>query len=155
MAENSTAKQRQRGSGRPFPPGTSGNPAGKPRGTRHRLTILAEQLLHGEAEAIVRKAIRMAKAGDTTAIRLCLERVLPSRKQRAVTISLPPLKNVGDLPASIDAVIQAIGNGDLTPEEGQSIVAIIEAQRRAIETTNLDARIRSVEERLSRHGAES
>ena len=57
MAANAAGKQRRRGIGRPFRPGQSGNPAGKRPGTRHRVTLLAEQLLDGEAEAIVRKAV--------------------------------------------------------------------------------------------------
>ena len=62
--------------GRPFPPGVSGNPAGRLPGTRNRATMAAEALLDGEAEALTRKAIEMAMAGDTTALRLCLERIL-------------------------------------------------------------------------------
>src|SRR6476659_8342128 len=46
-----------------FQKGESGNPQGKPKGTRHRVTIAAEILLEGEAEAITRKAIELAKAG--------------------------------------------------------------------------------------------
>jgi hypothetical protein len=62
MAENAALKQRRRGRGRPFEPGQSGNPAGKPKGTRHQLTMLAEQLLEGEAEELTRKAIERALA---------------------------------------------------------------------------------------------
>ena len=53
-AENTAAKQR----GRPFEPGKSGNPKGKPKGSRNQATLLAEALLDGEAEAITRKVIK-------------------------------------------------------------------------------------------------
>ena len=89
MAENAGAKQRRRGPGRPFPAGQSGNPMGKPLGTRNRATRAAETLLDGEAEALTRKAVEMALAGDTTALRLCLDRILPPRKGRPVTLDLP------------------------------------------------------------------
>ena len=75
MAENAAAKQPGRGGDRPFRPGQSGNPAGKRPGTQNRVTMLAEQLFDGEAEAIVRKVIELAKGGDNTAIRLCFERI--------------------------------------------------------------------------------
>ena len=65
-AENSTKEQR----GRPFVKGQSGNPKGKPKGVRNRLTLAAEALLDGEAETITRKAVELAKDGDMTAIRL-------------------------------------------------------------------------------------
>jgi hypothetical protein len=57
-----------------FKPGQSGNPAGKPKGARHKTTLAMEALLEGEAEGPTRKAVEMALAGDTTAMRLCFER---------------------------------------------------------------------------------
>src|SRR5215207_1838520 len=72
-------------------PGISGNPAGKPKGARNRTTLAMEALLDQDAEAIIKKAIELAKAGDMTAIRLCLDRLCPPRKDRHVTFELPPL----------------------------------------------------------------
>src|SRR3954469_24641742 len=77
---NSAGEQR----GRPFKKGQSGNPAGKPKGARHRTTMAVDALLEGEAETITRKAVELAKAGDTTAIRLCLDRLAPPRRDRPV-----------------------------------------------------------------------
>ena len=65
-AEIAAAKQR----GRPFQRGQSGNPNGKPKGVRNRATLAAEALLDGEAEALTRKVVEMALAGDSTAMRL-------------------------------------------------------------------------------------
>ena len=70
MTENSGRYQGQ------FKPGEPGNPAGKPKGTRNKMTRAAEALLDGEAEALTRKAIKLAKAGDLTALRLCLDRIV-------------------------------------------------------------------------------
>jgi Family of unknown function (DUF5681) len=78
LTDNTAAKPR----GRPFEPGTSGNPAGRPRGSRNKTTMAAEALLDGEAEGITRKAIEKALEGDMGALRLCLERVLPPRRDR-------------------------------------------------------------------------
>jgi hypothetical protein len=66
-----------------FEKGQSGNPAGRPRGSRNKATVLAEAMFEGEVEAIVRMAIGKAKEGDITAIRLCLDRVLPRQRHRA------------------------------------------------------------------------
>jgi Family of unknown function (DUF5681) len=66
----------------PFEPGKSGNPAGKLKGTRNKTTLAVMALLDGEAETITRKAIQLAKEGDLTALRLCLDRIAPPRKDR-------------------------------------------------------------------------
>lgn len=84
-AKKTAEKQR----GRPFEPGQSGNPAGRPLGSRNKATMAVENLLDAEAEAITRKAIELAKDGDMTAVRLCLERILPPRRDRPVIFELP------------------------------------------------------------------
>jgi len=65
-----------------FKPGQSGNPRGKPKGARHKATLAALELLDGEAEALTRKAVDLALEGDTTALRLCLERIAPPARMR-------------------------------------------------------------------------
>jgi hypothetical protein len=83
-AETTAPKQR----GRPFPRGVSGNPRGRPAGPRNAATTIAEQLLDGEADALTRKAIERAKQGDVVALRLCLDRILPPRRERPVRFRL-------------------------------------------------------------------
>src|SRR5580704_6937267 len=85
VAENTAGKQR----GTPFKAGRSGNPAGKPKGSRNAATLAMEALLDGESEALTRKAIELAKGGDMAALRLCLDRILPPRKDRPVSFALP------------------------------------------------------------------
>jgi Family of unknown function (DUF5681) len=92
--------------------GTSGNPLGPPAGSRHRTTRALEALLDGEAEGLTRKAVEMALAGDTVALRLCLERLMPPRKDRPVALALPPLQGTTDLPAITAALLSAAAAGD-------------------------------------------
>jgi hypothetical protein len=70
-----------------FQKGRSGNPAGRQRGCRNRATLAAEVLLEGEAEALTRRAIELALEGDTTALKLCLERIVPQRRSRGPSAS--------------------------------------------------------------------
>src|ERR1700693_659671 len=70
-AENTTKEQR----GKPFTPGASGNPDGRPKGSRNKSTLALEALLDGQAEALTQKAVELALAGDITALRLCLDRI--------------------------------------------------------------------------------
>jgi hypothetical protein len=79
-----------------FSKGRSGNPRGKPKGARHRTTLAAEALLDGEAEALTRNAVELASAGDIAALRLCLDRILPLRRERPVRFKLPRLLSATD-----------------------------------------------------------
>jgi hypothetical protein len=125
----STAKPR----GRSFAKGQSGNPAGKPRGARNKATLAAEALFDGEAEQLSRKAIEMALGGDATALRLCLERVLPARRERLVHFNLPPLTKVSDSGAALAAIVAAVAGGELTPGEAGELTKLVGAFVKAIE----------------------
>ena len=131
-----------------FRPGQSGNPAGKAKGTRHRITTAAETLLEGEAEALTRRAVEMAMGGDPTALRLCLERIYPVRKGRPITLNLPATETAADVNAAMTSVVAQMAVGLITPDEAGAVVTVIEAKRKAIETDDLDRRLREVEGKL-------
>jgi hypothetical protein len=102
--------------------GQSGNPAGMPRGTRHRATMLAEKLMEDDAENIVRAVVSAAKAGDPTAMRLCIERLIPVRKGRAVVFDLPAIETAADVASALGAIAGAMAAGELTPDEAGAVV---------------------------------
>src|ERR1700736_1848986 len=108
-----TATKRSRG--RPFATGRSGNPAARPRGSINRSTRAAQLLLDAEATALSRKAVELALAGDSTALRLCLDRTVAPRRDRSVELSLPPINSAADTLGAIKAVADAVGRGGLTP----------------------------------------
>ena len=122
----------------------AGNP-GKPRGTRHKATQAVLALLDGEAEAITRQAVTMALGGDGAALRLCLERIAPPRRDAPVTFDLPPMQSAADAAKAAGAVLEAVATGDLTPTEGAHIMALVENYRRTLETTELEARVAALE----------
>lgn len=134
-------KPRENTRGKPF---AAGNP-GKPKGARGRATMAAEALLDGEAEGLTRKAIELALAGDTIALRLCLERLVPPRKDRPLLFDLPPVAGAADHPAALAAVLAAVAAGDLTPTEATAFAAVMEHHRRAIETAEILARLEALE----------
>jgi hypothetical protein len=131
--------------GRPFEPGHSGNPNGRPKGSRNKATVLAEELLDGEAEALLRKVIEKALAGDSAALRLCLDRVAPLRRGRLVTFELPKIESAKDACAAASAVLAACANGELSTAEAAEFMGLIEAHARMLETTELEARLAAFE----------
>ena len=123
-----------------------GNP-GKPRGTRHKATRAALALLDGEAEALTRKAIELAKDGDMSALRLCLERIAPARKDVHVCFQLPKINSANDAAIAASAILAAVSLGEITPLEGAAVMALIEQYRRALEASDFEARISALEAR--------
>jgi len=130
-----------------FKPGQSGNPGGRPKGAFNKITLATQALLDGEAEALTRKAVELAKAGNPMALRLCLERLLPPRKDRPVNFTLPKISGAEDLPKALLAILQAVANGEISPGEGQILTAITEAYRKGLEIVDHEARITALEKR--------
>ena len=121
-----------------------GNP-GKPKGARHKATRAVLALLDGEAEALTRQAVTMALDGDATALRLCLERIAPPRRDAPVTFALPPMQSARDAAQAAGAVLAAVAEGELTPTEGAHVMGLVETYRRTLETTELEARVAALE----------
>jgi len=145
MSDDIAPKLPARLRGRPFEKGRSGNPGGRRLGSRNKATLAAAALLAGESEALTRKAVEMALAGDPTAMRLCMERVLPPCRERTVKFRLPPIEGVltgetsgpspHDVSLAMNAVTSALALGEITPGEAETIAGVVETFVRAIETT--------------------
>ena len=121
--------------GRPFEKGRSGNPTGRRLGSRNKATLAAAALLAGESEALTRTAVELALAGDPTAMKLCIERILPPCRERAVKFSLPPIESTDDISAAMQAVTAALARGQATPGEAATIAGVVDTFARAIDTT--------------------
>ena len=121
-----------------------GNPGRRP-GSRNKATVAVEALLDGEAEKITRKVIEMALAGDTVAMRLCLDRLCPPRRTRPIELELPKVESAGDVLQAQTAVIDAMAQGGITPDEASTVSSVLEVKRRSIETCELEARITELE----------
>jgi hypothetical protein len=102
--------------------------------------------LEGEAEALGRKAVELALGGDPTALRLCLDRLMPSRRDRAVALALPPVRGAGDLTAAMARIMAAAACGKISPREGVGLAKLIDVFLRAIDTHDFDKRLRQLEE---------
>ncbi len=124
---------------------TTGN-AGRPKGARNKATQAVLALLEGEAEALSRKAVEMALAGDGVALRLCLDRIAPPRKDSPVQFSMPRMATALDAAQAAGAVLEAVSLGELTPAEGAQVMALVDSFRRTLEVTELEARIAALEE---------
>jgi Family of unknown function (DUF5681) len=144
---DSLQKQEDRDSKGRFRKGQSGNPAGRPPGVRNKATETAEMLLDGEADALTRKAVELALDGDSTALRLCLERIIPPRRGRPVRLGLPPVRTAADLGSTMAAITTAAAEGAITPGEAAELARVVEIFVRATETSDFERRLRQLEAR--------
>ena len=128
-----------------FKPGQSGNPAGPTPGQRHPAFAALDAIGKEGAEEALRAVNAAAAGGDMRAAEILLRRVWPERKGRVLQFKLPPVTGSADLPAALGAVVMAVGNGELTPDEATAVCAVLEAQRKAIETHDHGSRIEALE----------
>src|SRR5579859_3886440 len=142
MTEPDSTGRKQ--SGR-FAKGQSGNPAGRPQGSRNATTLALETLLDGQARALTQKAIDLALAGDLTALRICLDRILPPRKDRPVTFSFPVITSISEAANTMSAVLTAVAAGEITPAEAAEISKLVDTYVKAVEATDLSERIEKLE----------
>lgn len=115
--------ERRASNGR-FAPGHSGNPAGRPKGARNRTTLLAEALLDGEGEALCRKAIDRALAGDTAMARFLIGRLCPASADQPVALGLAPGEEK-DPDAVLTRTLRLVADGEITPKQGLQIARFV------------------------------
>jgi hypothetical protein len=134
--------------GRPFEPGNKFG-RGRPAGSRNKTTMALQSMLEEHAETIVKKAALMAIQGDTTALRLCLERLLPARRNSPVRFKLPPINSAAGVTKALSKVVQGVANGILAAAEGETLTAILERLHQNLQTLELEKRIGALERQHS------
>jgi hypothetical protein len=128
--------------GRPF---TAGN-AGRKLGSKNRVTVIASSLLEGETEALVRKAVELAKAGDRDMLKFLLGRVLP--RERTIKFDLPPMDFADDGVAALGSIMRAVSEGGLTPSEGAALAQIVNSYTAAIDLADAVKRLDVLEAKI-------
>jgi hypothetical protein len=146
MDDSFSNTSRKRVPGRPF---VKGDPrAGRPKGRRDSRTLLAEKLMGDDLEAVTRSVINAARNGDMTAARIIMDRMAPVRKGRAVTFDVPETMDADGVADGFKRLLQAVGAGELTPEEATQVAAILELRRKSIETSELADEIKALREHI-------
>lgn len=147
--EKTAEQQVPRNVGR-FKKGISGNPHGRPQGARNKTTLAAETLLDQEAEKLTRLAIDKALGGDTVCLRLCLDRILPPKRERALHLQLPTLVHAQDALGALQQVVTQVTDGTMNPDEGNKVSAMIQTWLKTLETLEFAQRLDALEEQLAK-----
>jgi hypothetical protein len=140
-AEKTAEKQR----GKPFPKGQSGNPRGRPHGSRSLATQLLDAIGEESGEAIMKSVVRRARRGDMVAASLVLRRLWPEPRGRVIAIKLPTIATATDAAAAFAEIVAAVGRGDLTPEDGRVLGDLMTKFVQAVEIGEIEQRLAALE----------
>jgi hypothetical protein len=133
----------------PFQKGQSGNPAGRPRGALNRATVLAQTLLSERAESIAGKVIELAERGDMTALRVCMDRLVPVIKHQPIAVELPPIEKPADSVDAAASIAAAVAAGELTATEAAELAKVVDVYVRALDSKGFDERLSKLEKEIS------
>lgn len=124
--------------------GVSGNPTGKPKGAKDKRTAL-RQMLVPHQEKLVETLIHFAETGDMTAMRICMDRLMPPLREDLIHVTIPKITSAEDCTNAQAAVLNAVAAGGMLPSEGTVLSNLIDAQRRSYETTHLAAQVANIQ----------
>jgi hypothetical protein len=150
--DNASLENRGRDHGGRFAAGQSGNAKGKPRGSRHVALVALDAIGAEGAEGVMRAVVDAARHGDMRAADLLLRRLWPERKGRPVMLTLPTITTPADIVRALGGITSAVAAGELSPEEGAAVAAILETQRRAVETAEFELRLAMLEQASAERG---
>jgi hypothetical protein len=118
---------------------------GRKPGSRNRTTLAALNLLDHEAESLSRRAIDMALSGDVAALKLCLDKVAPPRRDRLIEIEMERIESAADACSAISDLIEAVAAGELAPSEADAVAGLIERRARLAELSDIEQRLSALE----------
>lgn len=127
-----------------FRKGESGNPAGRPKGSG-----VARQLreaIESDLREIVESMVEAAKGGDVAAAKLLLDRAIPALKPTDTPVRVG---FSGGLAANSQQIIEAVGIGVITPDQGTKLLQGLGAAARVEEVSELKDRLLAVEKILN------
>jgi hypothetical protein len=96
--------------------------------------MAVQALLDGEAEGLTRVALR-----------LCMDRILPVRKERPITVALPEVSTIEGIVEALGVVTSAVTEGEITPGDAATLAGVLETKRKALETQEIERRITAIE----------
>jgi hypothetical protein len=131
-----------------FKKGVSGNPKGRPPGSRNKATLAMLEFLEGEGPSLMCRAVELAQAGNMVALKLCLERLLPPQKERPVVVDLPAIKSPEDVQAAYNKLFEAIAEGIISPAEAKLLSGLIDKQGEVVERAAMEQRLEDLEKHV-------
>jgi hypothetical protein len=130
--------------GRPFEPGNKVG-RGRPKGSRNKAKSEVQEVLDQYTSKMLMTCIGHAAKGNPTALRLCIERMIPTRREAPVRMRVPPIRTAEDVDKAAEQVTQDIGRGKTTAADGEKMMHILESRCRIIDSVNNAGRMDKLE----------
>lgn len=134
-----------------FKPGQSGNPAGRPSGLKAKYKLLEKTVLPYK-EKIMEQIITMALNGDKDMLRFAADRLIPRPQDNAVIFNMAKEVTAETLFDTGNEVIKQVAEGDILPDDGQTITNMLKSQRDALVLQNMSAEIKELRELVNKLG---
>ena len=131
-----------------FLPGQAPRSPGRPRGLSAAEQVRA--LIEPHRAEIIAKAVDLAKLGDPQALKLCLERLAPTPRPEAEKVTVPGLAEAITLKAKAEAIMAAVGRGEVSAEAGDKLLRMLDTYSKAVALTEMEQRLAAIEGRASR-----
>ena len=146
--KKSSAKTEKNTANKRWKKGQSGNPKGRPAGSRNKASIAVENLFLDEQERLSRKCIKLAMRGNMQALKLCIERICPIRRDAPINVNLPRVKTVEDATKLTTSLLDKVTSGELTPIQAELLSRLVEKHIKVLQLNDLEARLQLLEERV-------
>lgn len=128
-----------------FRKGVSGNASGRPRGSFNHATRIAQDLIDGEAEALMRNLIDKAIRGDVVALRLCVDRILPPKRSQPLAIKIERLENIHDVHRAFGQIVGAMNEGWVGTSELSATISLLSEFVKVCDIMDFEKRLATVE----------
>ena len=144
-------KKVPRGRGRPFKAGQSGNPAGRPKGSKNLTKLLLERL-DDRAELLIDAIIDRALKGDGAATKIIAERAMPAQKGMLVDFELPERRPDGSMdPVKVqESFLEAVASGKITPADAANLSIIFDRMMAAKNELLFEQKVLATEQEVMR-----
>lgn len=127
-------------------PGQSGNPAGRPVGSKNRKTLLTQQL-EEQGSLVAQRVIEAALSGDIQAASLVLQRICPPLRPQSALVNFT-LDSQAPLAEQAQEILSAIANGNIDPETGRNLINCLGTVAGLMQTDELARRLDALEHRM-------
>jgi hypothetical protein len=111
-----------------FAKGNPGGP-GRPRGAVSTAAAALDRAAVAAQLDLMQVVLEQARAGNLEATKMLWARIWPMRRDRPVALKLPPIESAKDVLPAKAAITQAVLAGDITANEAEPILKVIDSQR--------------------------